>query len=217
MEERVPEEGWMRNHGLDPGTGPGHSMFIPAKSPYSIFSRPASAHGELPLEPWTCAGTCGSLHSPRAVHAWLRVASPPGSSPPRPDLPGRSAERDIHRPASSRMRDFAAAGFALRCAPSEAWWAVQDLNLQHPACKAGALPIELTARIVVGREDGRRARACQSCGSRPRKKAARNRSDGRAAGETVHVRQSCFFPSALTVISARSTVQSPPGATAAGS
>ena len=28
----------------------------------------------------------------------------------------------------------------------EAWWAVTDSNRRHPACKAGALPTELTAR-----------------------------------------------------------------------
>lgn len=27
------------------------------------------------------------------------------------------------------------------------WWAVQGLNLRPPACKAGALPAELTARL----------------------------------------------------------------------
>ena len=29
------------------------------------------------------------------------------------------------------------------------WWAVQDLNLWHSACKADALPAELTARQPV--------------------------------------------------------------------
>jgi hypothetical protein len=33
--------------------------------------------------------------------------------------------------------------FALRA--STGWWAVTDSNRRHPACKAGALPTELTA------------------------------------------------------------------------
>src|SRR5205085_4619924 len=33
----------------------------------------------------------------------------------------------------------------VRAGQSEAWWAVTDSNRRHPACKAGALPAELTA------------------------------------------------------------------------
>src|SRR3954453_16455503 len=31
----------------------------------------------------------------------------------------------------------------------ESWWAVTDSNRRHPACKAGALPAELTARRTL--------------------------------------------------------------------
>src|SRR5438105_6320978 len=34
---------------------------------------------------------------------------------------------------------------ASRSAASKGWWAVTDSNRRHPACKAGALPAELTA------------------------------------------------------------------------
>ena len=37
------------------------------------------------------------------------------------------------------------AALAISCT-CEAWWAVTDSNRRHPACKAGALPTELTAR-----------------------------------------------------------------------
>ncbi len=43
--------------------------------------------------------------------------------------------------------DYAAAVFVRRGASTEDWWAVRDSNPQHPACKAGALPIELTALV----------------------------------------------------------------------
>src|SRR4249919_4357361 len=39
-------------------------------------------------------------------------------------------------------------------------WAVQDSNLRPPACKAGALPTELTAR---GRKDHTNAVGVQTC------------------------------------------------------
>src|SRR4029077_2170170 len=32
-----------------------------------------------------------------------------------------------------------------RAADPQSWWAVTDSNRRHPACKAGALPTELTA------------------------------------------------------------------------
>ena len=42
------------------------------------------------------------------------------------------------------------------------WWAVTDSNRRHPACKAGALPTELTARSplnIVGLQGDARVRA----------------------------------------------------------
>src|SRR5262249_53915427 len=39
----------------------------------------------------------------------------------------------------------------------QAWWAVTDPNRRHPACKAGALPTELTAH-----------QACPICGTAAR-------------------------------------------------
>src|SRR5690242_19919231 len=51
----------------------------------------------------------------------------------------RSATPDTLRPNSLRV---AAPRVARQ---GEAWWAVKDSNLRHPACKADALPTELTA------------------------------------------------------------------------
>ena len=42
----------------------------------------------------------------------------------------------------ARDQDATLAGFN---AEQTRWWAVTDSNRRHPACKAGALPTELTA------------------------------------------------------------------------
>src|SRR3954454_9767077 len=34
------------------------------------------------------------------------------------------------------------------------WWAVTESNRRHPACKAGALPAELTAHAALSRRPG---------------------------------------------------------------
>ena len=41
------------------------------------------------------------------------------------------------------------------------WWAVRDSNPRPPACKAGALPAELTARSRIETEDRRSAAAAR--------------------------------------------------------
>src|SRR5580693_2643519 len=38
-------------------------------------------------------------------------------------------------------------GCATRSPKGEAWWAVTDSNRRHSACKADALPTELTAQV----------------------------------------------------------------------
>src|SRR5947209_3086690 len=50
----------------------------------------------------------------------------------------------------------------MACQPNrirgEGWWAVTDSNRRHPACKAGALPAELTALAYPYRRRARRGK-----------------------------------------------------------
>ena len=43
------------------------------------------------------------------------------------------------------------------------WWALQGSNLRHSACKADALPTELSARKVPATIQCRGAAECRSC------------------------------------------------------
>src|SRR5262249_5434160 len=50
-----------------------------------------------------------------------------------------------HSPPRGRSRAIEALGARLKRRRRQDWWAVTDSNRRHPACKAGALPTELTA------------------------------------------------------------------------
>jgi hypothetical protein len=45
----------------------------------------------------------------------------------------------------------------------EGWWAVTDSNRRHPACKADALPTELTALDAIYRQGAARRKCIAEC------------------------------------------------------
>ena len=52
--------------------------------------------------------------------------------------------------------------------PATVWWAVRDSNPRHPACKAGALPAELTARKPQSYRDAGPEQIPRRCAPSPR-------------------------------------------------
>ncbi len=82
------------------------------------------------LEP-AASGVTGRRSNQLNYHPklWMRTAKGSPLSRFSPAVPGLPAGARRHKPSG------------------EGWWAVQGSNLRHPACKAGALPTELTARL----------------------------------------------------------------------
>jgi hypothetical protein len=76
-------------------------------------------------------------------------------------LAGRIFNKLAHRRAPSRVR-FRGITNLLRVT-RENWWAVTDSNRRHPACKADALPTELTALGAIYRHGTVRRKCIAEC------------------------------------------------------
>jgi hypothetical protein len=94
------------------------------------------------------------------------------------------------RTMSARLRAMRY-GAAASAARSEGWWAVTDSNRRHPACKAGALPTELTARAACLARD---AETEQGSLPRQRKGGARRRRLHSFADLALSARSAPEFP-----------------------
>ncbi len=144
---------------------PGHGSAI-GSHPISSGVLPVSRHHRALLMPWRCAST---LPEPPARHGmrgegvclwtfcsiWLVVTVPLAR------IRGRALEI-LMRPGSAVRRESemtvsagpapTATAFSVGSLPwSDNWLAGEGSNLQHPAPKAGVLPIELPAKGRYGR------------------------------------------------------------------
>jgi hypothetical protein len=69
--------------------------------------------------------------------------------PPHIKFPPTDSRHSGSGPANRNKRaGRGLGGHASRCSACEVWWAVTDSNRRHSACKADALPTELTARAA---------------------------------------------------------------------
>src|SRR5262245_8058612 len=83
----------------------------------------------------------------------------------------------------------------------EGWWAVTDSNRRHPACKAGALPTELTALHAHvsphpsrGKEHGAPAKGNHPPGASARRRSYVRRPGGSSAAGQLYVAAGFFAP-----------------------
>ena len=82
------------------------------------------------------------------------MAGRTGLEPATSDVTGRRSNQLNYHPALGRRENHPQRVTFLSRSQNKFGrieeWAVQGSNLRHPACKAGALPAELTARILSG-------------------------------------------------------------------
>ena len=77
------------------------------------------------------------------------MAERKGLEPSASGVTGRRYNRLNYRsaiPVVQAQRNFRVSSRERPAGAGEAWWAVRGLNPRPPACKADALPTELTAR-----------------------------------------------------------------------